>query len=108
MSEAIGSGPARRKDALPEWAPRLGQLALGAALGTVPSLVIAVGPPLHASVGLATLQQMIAWLCFVATVIGAIICLGAPRRRWLGYGLLAIVLLTSVLGSYWPLPHPSM
>lgn len=94
-----------------QWLPRLRLYALGAGLGLIPSLVAALAGLLYAhqsAVSVANVIQLLAWLCYCGAVLGVIMCLGAPRRRWIGYGLLTVVVITAIMGTYDPLPNPSM
>ena|SRR5579883_2715918 len=96
---------------LAQWLPRLRHFVLGAALGLIPSLVAALAGLLYnraETVSLANVAQLLAWLCYCGAVIGCMVCLGMPRRRWIGYGLLVVVVLTAIMGTYDPLPNPSI
>ncbi len=96
---------------LAQWLPRLRLFVLGAVVGLIPSLVAALAGRLYdrpATVSVANVVQLLAWLCYCGTVLGAMLCLGTPRRRWIGYGLLVVVVLTAIMGTYDPLPNPSI
>lgn len=93
------------------WSPRLRLYVVGAALGVIPSLLALLATLFYAHVetlAVATLLQLLAWLCYCGVVLGALFTLGRPQWRWAAYGLLTIAVLTAILGYYDPLPHPSI
>lgn len=93
------------------WSPRLWHYAIGVGLGVIPSALAAIASVLYAqtkAIEAASLLQSFAWLFYCGAVLGAIFCMGSARRRYIGYGMLTIVILTAIVGSYNPLTHPSI
>jgi hypothetical protein len=96
---------------LARWSPQLRLYAVGVGLGLIPSVLSVLSALLHGETragGVAVLLQVLAWLGYVGTVLGALVFLGHPRRRWMALGLITIAILTALAGSYYPAVSPSI